>query len=364
MNRRLLFIIVSSCTIACKQKENWVQPVYAPITEALFASGHIEPVDQFVLTSSVEGYLRQSGVKEADVVEAGQLLFSLDHENRILEEQSSRENLNIARKNASRQSPVLLKLQADLSSAKEKFTRDSLQYSRLTLLYQSRSVAQVDVDNSRMQYNTDLANVESISENIKATQLSLQQALLQAEAEYNNASLGNKYYSFHSRQRSRIYQVFKKEGELVRKGETLALLGDPDSLLIILMVDEAGVSKVRAGQTVLVELNTAKGITLKGRVTKIYPYFDSSTQSFKVEAMFDQKVDNLIGGTLLQANIIVSSKEKAMLIPRSCLGPDGTVSVKRRGEIEKVNIKAGIVSTEWVEVLEGLSLSDQVLNMF
>jgi multidrug efflux pump subunit AcrA (membrane-fusion protein) len=359
-----LVALILSMAFSCKQKDTWVQPVYAPITEALFASGHIEPVNQFVLTSVSEGYLRDARVKESDVVRPGDVLFTLDNSTGNITEQSAKENLQIARQNASSRSPVLQKLRADLRTAEQKRELDSLQYQRLKKLYETRSIAQVDLDNMRLQYEQDINLTRSIRENISASTLSLQQALVQAESQYNTSNTGNQYYTLKASQAARVYQVFKKPGELVRKGDGVALLGSADSLVVMLFVDEAGISKVRIGQKVLVELNTSKGTTYQASVTRLYPYFDSASQSFKVEAVFNDPLKRVIAGTLLQANIVVGRKDTAMLIPRSCLQADGTITVKRNGDRKTVPLQTGIVSTEWVEVLGGIDIHDEVLQAF
>lgn len=356
----ILFLIM----LSCKQKDIWVNPIYAPITEALFASGHIEPADQFLLTAFNEGYLQHSHVKESDVVSANDVLFSLDYQAKAVEEAAAKESLQIARLNASAKSPTLLKLQSDLYTAQQKCSRDSIQYVRLKQLYVTNSVSQVDVENMRLQYEVDMSGVMAVQANIKSTQLVLQQALIQAEGQYKSYSTGNQYYSMRSPHRARIYQIFKKPGELVRKGEAVAMLGDPDSLIIRLLVDEAGISKIKEGQAVLIELNTDKGKMYNANVSRIFPYFDTATQSFQVEALFTQPLVHHIAGTLLQANIIVAKKNKALLIPRTCLSPDGNAMVKRNGKSGIVPLHTGIVSTEWVEVLSGLNAEDEVLQIF
>jgi multidrug efflux pump subunit AcrA (membrane-fusion protein) len=350
--------------ISCKQKDTWIHPEFSPITEALFASGHIEPMGQFLLTSSSEGYLQQSYVKESDLVQTGEVLFALDYHRQKFEEEGARDNLYIARQNASPESPALLKLKSDLQVAQQKAVRDSVQYLRLKRLYESQSVSLVDVENARLQYEQDLNNVKAIHESTKSTKLSLQQSLIQAQTQYNTSRASNQYYQLRSPRRARVYQLMKKEGELVRKGETVALLGNTDSLIVMLLVDESGISKIKESQTVLIELNTDKGKTYTAKVSRIYPYFDSASQSFRVEALFDEVVDHMIAGTLLQANIIVAKKDNALLIPRACLSPGGKVTVKRNGRSETVAPQTGIVSTDWVEILSGLTTDDEVLKTF
>lgn len=349
---------------SCKGKQEWVHPITAPVTEAVFASGHIEPVEQFVLTSVNEGYLQQALVKESDLVETGQVLFILDHEPTAIEEDASLKNLQLAIQNASPDSPTLQKLQSDLTSAQEKLSVDSLQYIRMQRLAATNSVSRVDFENARLNYEHDINTVRSLEENIRATKLSLQQSLIQARSQYEASAAQNDYYAMKSPGNFRVYQIFKKQGELIRKGEQVALLGRADSLCIVLMVDEAGIAKIKKGQQVLVELNTNKGSTLSAHIARIYPYFDSTTQSYKVEAYFDKMADGIIAGTLLQSNIIVDHKEKALLIPRSSMNEGGKIILKKGKEADTVSVDSGIISTEWVEVKSGLKTSDKVLKDF
>ncbi|MBS1507232.1 MAG: HlyD family efflux transporter periplasmic adaptor subunit [Bacteroidetes bacterium] len=316
------------------------------------------------MTSFCDGYLVESRVHESDLVGEDQLLFSIDNRVRAAEEGSSMKSLDIARLNASDQSPVLQMLRSEERMAQKKLTRDSLQWVRMSRLFESQSVSRQDLDNILLQYQTDVDNLKSIRANLAATRLSLKQSLIQAESQYTNSNLNNQYYELRSIKRSRVYQVYKKPGEMLRKGEAVALLGNPDSLVVVIMMDESGISKVKVGQQVLVELNTNKGSTLNAHVSKIYPYFDNASQSYKVEASFDRGIENVIAGTLLQANIIVAKKDKALLIPRSSLAPDGSVTIKKEGDPIKTRVKTGVGSTEWVEVIDGLDEGDQVLDMF
>ncbi len=54
-------------------------PKIAPVTEAVFASGSIEPKDAYTLTSLSDGFIVKSFVSENDLVHDGQLLFQLDN---------------------------------------------------------------------------------------------------------------------------------------------------------------------------------------------------------------------------------------------------------------------------------------------
>jgi len=347
---------------ACKSKTEKTYTVIAPITDAVFASGHIESQDQFVLTAFSDGYLQNAWVKESDLVNAGQLLFTLDNTTASIEQTAAAKNLQLALQNASEKSPTLLQLKAELASAKQRALNDSLQYLRLKRLYETKTVARVEFENAQLAYESDVNTVKSITENIQAVNISLQQNLINSQSQYQSSVAGNKYFLLKSTGHYKIYDVLKKEGELIRKGEAVALLGHPDSLLVILTVDETGISKVKTGQQVLVELNTHPDKIFTATITRIYPYFDEDIQSYKVEASFNNQPSGIIAGTLLQANIIVATKSKAMLIPRAYLTPDEKVIIDHGGKADTTAIRTGIISTEWVEVSEGLTVQDKLIK--
>ena len=347
---------------ACKSKTETTSPIIKPITDAVFASGHIESSDQFILTSFSDGFLRNAWVKENDLANRGQPLFTLDNTNASIEQTAATKNLQLAIQNASENSPTLLQLKAELANAQRKLVNDSLQYLRLKRLLETKTVAKVEFETAQLAYESAVSTVGSINENIRSVNITLQQNLINSQSQYQSSVAGNKYYMLKSNGYYRIYRVLKKEGELIRRGEAVALLGHPDSLLVMLTVDETGIGKVKTGQQVLVELNTHPEKIFAATITKIYPYFDEETQSYKIEASFNKQPSGIIAGTLLQANIIVATKSKAMLIPRAYLTPDEKVIIEHGKKADTTAIKTGIISTDWVEVLEGLTVQDKLIK--
>ena len=66
-------------------------------------------------------------------------------------------------------------------------------------------------------------------------------------------------------------------------------------------------------------------------------------------------------GTQLEANILIGEKKNALLVPRNYVGFGNKVNIK--GKDENVIIKTGIVSTEYVEVLDGVTKDDILLPL-
>jgi len=366
MQKILSYFIVAMAfwLSGCKQRQEIVSPAMAPVTEAVFASGHIEPVRQFLLDAMNDGYIVEKRVEENAVVRPGQLLFVQDSINPGIQQTRTMENLQIARKNAADSSSVMKQLYAQARTARQKLITDSVQLTRMVKLYQTHSVSKMDLDNARFSFNASSNALNAAEDNIRSTRLNLQQSLINAEKDYQNAVASRNYYNLVSPGTYRIYEIYKKEGELIRKGDAVAMLGHPDSMLVVMNIDESSIAKIRLGQVVLVELNTEKGKTYRAFVSKIYPHFDDPSQSYKVEAIFRDIPLNLIAGTLLQANIIICTKAKVMLIPRTCLSPDNKVIVIRNHKNDTIPVIIGIVSNDWAEVLGGVTLNDRLIKAF
>jgi multidrug efflux pump subunit AcrA (membrane-fusion protein) len=344
----------------CKPKYTEVQPKMAPVTEAVFASGSIAPKDAYTLNSLYDGYMVAAYVTENDYVQQGQLLFRLDNKQQNTQVAVARANLAYATTNAAIGSPQLAQLRAQASAAAAKQGNDSAILARMERLLVTHSVSVQDVDNARLAYQTSVNNHIAAMEAVAFAASRVRQDLSVSQAQLQNAAAGNQYYDLSALSNGKVYQVFKRQGDLVRKGDQVAKLGNPDSMVIDLDVDEGSINKIKVGQKVLVELNTQKDHPYEASVTKIYPNFNETAQSYHVEARFVAQVPMLISGTQLQANIVTQTKPKALLVPGNYVFGTGKVLVKRGNRYDTVAIQKGIVSEEWVEVLSGLSETETI----
>ena len=365
MTRQLVYLTILALLsiTACKPKYDEATPKVAPVTEAVFASGVIEPKDAYIVTSLSDGFIIHSYVVENDVVKDGQQLFRLDNRQQNTQVNIAKTNVEFAKINADNNSPALLQIKAQIAAAKIKMQTDSVNLLRYEHLYTTHSVSKQDLDNARLNYQSSLSNYTAAIENYKATTNKVTQDLSITRSQLQNAMAGNQYYELVATGPGKVYQIFKKQGDLARKGDQIAQLGNPDSIVINLDVDEGSISKVQLGQRVLVELNTEKNKTYEALVSKIYPHFNDKSQSYKVEARFLKEMPGLISGTQLQANIITNRKENALLIPHIYVMPGNKVLLKKDDKIDTTTITTGIVSDQWIEVLSGLTANDKIVKL-
>jgi HlyD family secretion protein len=84
---------------------------------------------------------------------------------------------------------------------------------------------------------------------------------------------------------------------------------------------------------------------------------NAKTQSFEIEAVFDEKPNKLYPGLSAEVNIVIAEKTSALLIPVACLGKDNVVAT----EDGDVVVKPGIRNLEYVEILEGLTPTSKIV---
>lgn len=357
----LSFLFLVSCS---KKKQETTTPTLAPITEAVFAPGHIEAAGQFTLTALNDGYITDVLVVEGTLVTLNQEILKQDNTTAFIMQNASNENLKIAQQQASSNSAVLQQLEAQLASARAKMQNSKEQMERLQRLYTTKSVAKIELDNAQLDYESLFNDVVGIQKNIETTKLNLKQSLIDSKSQQLTATANTNYFNIKSPGNYKVYSLLKRKGDLVRKGEAVAVLGDPQSLKIVLNIDEASIAKIKINQIVLVELNTEKSKVLNAYISKIYPAFEESSQSYKVEATFKNTQNKIINGTLLQSNIIVGQKSEALLIPRNSLSADGKVILKKEKKNDTIQVQTGLIGTDWVEIIKGINAGDEIIKTY
>jgi multidrug efflux pump subunit AcrA (membrane-fusion protein) len=125
-----------------------------------------------------------------------------------------------------------------------------------------------------------------------------------------------------------------------------------------MQVDEYDILKIKKGQSVIVTLDSYKGQTFEAKVTKINPLMNERSKTFIVESEFVKAPELLYPNTSFEANVVLFSREKALLIPRSCLIRDSLV-IKSNGDTIKV--KTGLKDYQKIEILSGITAADELL---
>ena len=353
MNHKIIFGLCAVLFFtACGKKVEETKPIRKDVTETVFASGVLEAKNTYTLKAQIDGYLSAVNFEEGDIVSVGKIVAIVDNKESSFNNESAKELYDIAQSNTQSTAPALLQAQNNINLNKQKMEQDFVQFQRYKKLWENNTVAKIDFENSELQYKTAKTNYESALEYYKQLQQQATQQVISNKVtkDINNIVLNkNQIKALKS---GKVFKKYKQVGDYVTRGEAIALIGEPTNIYAKVNIDEGNIGKVKVGQEALVQLNTNKDKTYKGKVAEIYPSFDESTQSFICKISFNEPLDFIIVNTQLQSNIIVGINKNALLIPRNYVDFGGNVQVK--DQKEKVKITTQFASSDWVQVLSGI----------
>ncbi len=340
---------------ACNEKEA-IQPVRKNIEEAVFASGYLEQKNNYTVSTKVEGIILDLPVQEGDTVKKNDLIARIENEVPSNNLQDAKAIFEDARRNAAPDSPQLQHIQAQIDQAKEQLSFEKDNYQRFWELYAVKSVSQLDLEQAELQYKTAQSNLtalqKSYQELLNALLLNVERSQVQLATQ--QALLND--YQLRAEEAGMVISVFKKRGELTRRGEALATIGS-GAYLIKLFVAEEDIAKVDIGQSVLVHLNTYPNRSFEAQVSKIYPGFDEAEQSYVLEARFLELPEKLFSGTQLQANIKTGNRKDVLVIPTAYVSKGNRVILENGQEVQ---ILTGSKNNKWTEILAGINESDRL----
>jgi multidrug efflux pump subunit AcrA (membrane-fusion protein) len=350
----ILFAVV--VLSGCRPAET-TTPQRKNLVDAVFASGNVVMKDQYLVTALSEGYLQKTLVEEGDSVFTGQLLFQVQDNASQAQLESAQSAYRVALENSRPDSPTLQKLNQQLLKAQNQFRTDSLNFNRYKNLIKTNAVSKAEYDRAKLAFESSKAEQTSLENTIKETRENLNVELANAKANLVTQQNNSSYFSLTSFTNGIVLQKYKENGELVKRGETLAEIGAGE-FIARLQISEEDISRVTTGQEVYIELNTHKNQSFKGEITKVYPAFNVQEQSFIAEASFSETVKGIKAGTQLQANVVVEKKSDALVIPASFLLTDDYVL--KGNSNQKIQVKTGIKTADWVEILGGVTESDKL----
>ncbi|MEM6525849.1 MAG: HlyD family efflux transporter periplasmic adaptor subunit [Bacteroidota bacterium] len=334
---------------SCNQVET-TQPEQRDIINAVFASGHVISDHEYQVTANAEGYLVRRFVDEGAVVQSNMPLFQLSNDIQSENVSSAEINYQDALRKLDINSPERAQLELQISLAQTQLELDKKNYERYKKLVAKKAVSQVEFENARYQFKSAQNNAQlkqkALDDFIKTLEINEKNAKSQLIIQKST----NDDYFLTSTIDGIVLKVFKQPGELVKRGEVIALIGGGQKL-VKLFVAEEDIEEVAIDQQVYINLNTQKDQNFKGSITKIYPSFDEVEQSFIVEASFNKAPEKLYHNAQLQANIIIDKIENAWVIPPDFVSEGNKVYVKGEG---KKLVKLGIRNDQWIQVLSGL----------
>jgi multidrug efflux pump subunit AcrA (membrane-fusion protein) len=358
--KQILATITVLTLFSCGKSEE-IQPINQDIKELVFASGQLEWDNSYNLTAQTDGVLQNANFEVGNTVAKGKIIATIDNEINKINAETSQEQLVISNENLTSNAPALLQIEQNIQFAESKYLQDKKQAERYERLNQQNIGSKVEYENAQLAAKNSLSNLNSLKKQHRVILQQARQQQITTKGQLKNNQVLKKYNSIIVTESGTVIKKLKNNGDYVKKGEVIATIANQTKVEAVLNVDENSIGKVKLQQTVFVKLNTNKNDILNGKVSEILSAFDQQTQSFICKVTFDKPIENSLFGTQLEANIFVGEKKNALLIPRNYVGFGNKVNIK--GKEESIIIKPGIISTEYVEVLDGVTKDDILLPL-
>jgi len=349
---------------SCKNKEaEEVRPVVQDIQEWVFAPGQIEWDGAYNLTAQTDGILLDANFDIGTVVKTGRTIAMIDNKANIINTETTADQLVIANENLSPNAPALQQLKQNITFAEAKYQQDKLQSERYERLQKSESISKIEYENAKLAVENALSNLNAFKKQYDLLMQQAKQQKIVTKGQLKNNQVAQSYNKVIVISDGTIIKKYKSTGDYVRKGDIIATVANPNKIEILLTIDESSIHRVKLGQETKIQLNTDKAKIYTGKVNEILSAFDDASQSFICKILLTDTLSatSNIYGTPLEGNILVGEKKNALLIPREYMGYGNKVKIK--GQDTAFTIKTGIVSTDYVEVLEGISTEDILIPL-
>jgi HlyD family secretion protein len=354
-------IMMASLLFSCESEKAYLVQ-RKDLVQAVYASGEVLPVDFYEVTSKIPGIVDSIYVSVGQRVKAGDALLKIKSQSNELNLQTAKNLYELAKKNASKNSDLLIGLEQQMDAAYRTYLQDSLDYERAKRLNAQNIGSEQEYEQRKLRFESSRSNFIISKSNLKENRERLQVELKNAENNYRAQKSTLTDYMIVAAISGRVYDILPNPGELISSNHPVLNLGAADSFEVEILVDETDIILVKEGQRVIYELDALEDAALEGRVVKIFPRVSPVDKTAKVVATIEVSDYTLYAGMSLEANIIVQEKKDILVVPVEYLTMDDTAILKKGSKRETVKVETGIRDLRYVEVLSGLAENDPIIK--
>jgi membrane fusion protein (multidrug efflux system) len=160
-------------------------------------------------------------------------------------------------------------------------------------------------------------------------------------------------------------------GDYLKDGADIVNLEDMDAIFVDYRLPERFQTKIRRGQSSVIELDALPGRKFSAIVLAIDPLIDANGRSVGVRACIDNRRLQLRPGMFARVNAVFGQRDRARVIPEEAIVPQGgkqfvikvvNGTTPNSRVSQRTEVKLGLRSPGKVEVLEGLEPGDTVVT--
>ncbi len=352
-------------------------PIVKNITEIIPANGKIQPVTEVKISPDVSGEIITLNVEEGDPVKAGQVLLQIKQDQYI----SARDRMKAA----------LNQAKAQLAQQEAQYEQVKLSYQRNLSLHQQGAISEAEFEASSSEYAIAEEQLNAARFHVESSQAGL------AEAEESLTKT-----TISSPMNGIVSKLDVERGERVvgtsqMAGTEMLRIANFQEMEVLVDVNENDIVRIRQLDTALVEVDAYPGRQFTGVVTQIANSAKNIGSSLEQVTNFEVKVfilpesySDLVSegfatpfrpGMSASVSIQTETRRNVVAIPIQCittrtellpdsvrvqLGPNELVEqvfvLREDNTVEAVSVKSGLQDHMHIEIIQGLTVEDQVVT--
>ncbi|MBF0332310.1 MAG: efflux RND transporter periplasmic adaptor subunit [Alphaproteobacteria bacterium] len=158
-------------------------------------------------------------------------------------------------------------------------------------------------------------------------------------------------------------------GQFVDAGAPVVTLTDLSRLHVDFTLPENTLGRLRIGQAVVIESDSAPGRGFDAQLTTIEPQVSAETRAIRARATLDNPERLLLPGMFANVRVVLPPAPERIVVPETAVDytvyGDSVFVVREQGEamtVERVPVTAGDRFQGRVEILKGLAPGDRVVS--
>ena len=345
------------------------------IVQKVNATGKIQPKTQVKISADVSSKIKKLSVVEGQWVEKGTFLVGLDRERYLAAVESAEASVRSAEANA--------------TLVKQNMDRAAKDFSRSKDLLAGGLESQSSFDAKQAEHQVEVARYKSALDQVEQARA----ALKQARDDLSKTTI-------YAPMAGTVSELNKEEGEIALgsqfQADVILVIADLSEMEAQVNVDENDVVSLAVGQEAEIEVDALPGSTLKGRVYEIANSANSAMEGtsnqkteFEIKIAIVEPPKTLRPGMTASTNIITKTNESAVSVPIQSVAvrtvdqlamkgekrkdaegrykpdKDGFVEIVfciEKGKAVAKQVKTGIQSDELIEIVDGLSVGDEIVT--
>jgi RND family efflux transporter MFP subunit len=347
------------------RRVNVIAAIEKPVEQLVTVTGTLAAEQEIVLGLQVAGRIAELPLDLGSAVQKGDVIARLDTTDFALRVRQSEASLQQARVRlglppTGTSEDVDLEKTAFVREARAQMDSAKARLDRASQLAEKGLMAKADLDQVSGAYKVAEAQYADALDEGKNRQGVLAQRRSELEIARQQLNDAVLYSPIAGAVRQRHANV----GQYLAAGAPVVTLVQMNPLRLRTEVPERDATDIRIGMMVRVTVEGAAG-THQGRVARLSPAIDETSRTLLVETQVSNTANSLRPGAFARAEIVASSNQRALMVPATAIvtfaGIDRVFTVQDGKAAEK-RIRTGRHTEAGVEVLEGISAGDQVVN--